>query len=186
MSEKCGKISLQCYPFLDVFYSVCCMFLLFVILCVCVRWTPFRYVLILNHSGNQKLQREGEKAKKDKKKETKREKKEKDKARESGEVGKEKHGHKKRHKDERHQEGKKERDHDKKRKLETENLEKSNLTEEHGQPVGSQNSSDSTLNSNKRHKPCLPTESCHNSSECLLVPSLRGEGCFLVGFVCFT
>lgn len=117
----------------------------------------------------KKLQREGEKAKKEKKKEKKREKKEKDKARESGEVGKEKHGHKKRHKDERHQEGKKERDHDKKRKLKTENFEKSNLTEEHGLPVGSQNSSDSTLNSNKRHKPCLPPESCHNSGSIIRI-----------------
>ncbi|XP_024032797.1 splicing regulatory glutamine/lysine-rich protein 1 [Morus notabilis] len=116
----------------------------------------------------KKLQREGEKAKKERNKEKKWEKKEKDKARENGEAGKEKQSHKKRHREE-DQESKKGRDHDKKRKLETENLERSNLTEEHGQPVGSQNSSDSTVNSNKRRNPCSPAESCHNSGSIIRI-----------------
>ncbi|XP_021815600.1 putative mediator of RNA polymerase II transcription subunit 26 [Prunus avium] len=110
-----------------------------------------------------KLQREDGKAKKEKKREKKREKKEK-KARENGELENKKHGHKKRHKDERHQEDEKGRDYGKKRKHETENLDKSSLTEEHEHPVGSQNSSDSTVNSNKRQKQNSYPDGRHNSA----------------------
>ncbi|CAN6541501.1 unnamed protein product [Malus baccata var. baccata] len=108
-----------------------------------------------------KLQREDEKAKKEKKREKKREKKEK-KAQENGEP-ENKHSHKRRHKDE------KGRDHGKKRKHETENLDKSGLTEEHEQPVGSQNSSDSTVNSNKRQKQDSPPDGRHNSASILRI-----------------
>ncbi|XP_039069682.1 UPF0329 protein ECU05_1680/ECU11_0050-like [Hibiscus syriacus] len=85
-----------------------------------------------------KLKREEEKAKKERKKEKKdkkREKKEIDKARNSGETESKKHGHKKRHKDERSQEGKKGGDCQKRRQNEVECFEKSTLTEEHGQAV---------------------------------------------------
>ncbi|ONH97142.1 hypothetical protein PRUPE_7G171900 [Prunus persica] len=110
-----------------------------------------------------KLQREDGKAEKEKKREKKREKKEK-KARENGELENKKHGHKKRHKDERHQEDEKGRDHGKKRKHEIENLDKSTLTEEHEHPVGSQNSSDSTVDSNKRPKQKSYPDGMHNSA----------------------
>ncbi|CAN6563391.1 unnamed protein product [Malus baccata var. baccata] len=115
-----------------------------------------------------KLQREDEKAKKEKKREKKREKKEK-KARENGEPENKKHSQKKRHKDERHQEDKKGTDHGKKRKHETEYLDKSGLTEEHEQPVGSQNSSDSTVDSNKRQKQESPPDGRHNSASILRI-----------------
>lgn len=121
-----------------------------------------------------KLQREDGKAKKEKKREKKREKKEK-KARENGELENKKHGHKKRHKDERHQEDEKGRDHGKKRKHEIENLDKSTLTEEHEHPVGSQNSSDSTVDSNKRPKQKSYPDGMHNSGECVYVSSLPGR-----------
>ncbi|BBH08050.1 hypothetical protein Prudu_020135 [Prunus dulcis] len=109
------------------------------------------------------MSREDGKAKKEKKREKKREKKEK-KARENGELENKKHGHKKRHKDERHQEDEKGRDHGKKRKHEIENLDKSTLTEEHEHPVGSQNSSDSTVDSNKRPKQKSYPDGMHNSA----------------------
>lgn len=121
-----------------------------------------------------KLQREDGKAEKEKKREKKREKKEK-KARENGELENKKHGHKKRHKDERHQEDEKGRDHGKKRKHEIENLDKSTLTEEHEHPVGSQNSSDSTVDSNKRPKQKSYPDGMHNSGECVYVSSLPGR-----------
>ncbi|TQD76750.1 hypothetical protein C1H46_037701 [Malus baccata] len=114
-----------------------------------------------------KLQREDEKVKKEKKREKKREKKEK-KAQENGEP-ENKHSHKRRHKDERHQKDEKGTDHGKKRKHETENLDKSGLTEEHEQPVGSQNSSDSTVNSNKRQKQDSPPDGRHNSASILRI-----------------
>ncbi|XP_059438236.1 uncharacterized protein LOC132171048 [Corylus avellana] len=114
-----------------------------------------------------KIQREEEKARKERKKEKKREKKEKEKAREkareTGKIDNKKHKHKKRHREERSQEDQKGGDPHKRRKYETENLEKSSLTEEHGHPVGSQNSSDSTLNSNKRQKQSLSSNDKHNS-----------------------
>ncbi|KAH1073811.1 hypothetical protein J1N35_026139 [Gossypium stocksii] len=98
-----------------------------------------------------KIKREEEKAKKERKKE-KKEKKERDKSRDSGEAESKKHGHKERHIDERRKEDKKLGDHQKKRENEMECFKKSTLTEEHGQSVGPQNSSDSTLNSSKRQK----------------------------------
>ncbi|XVF15951.1 hypothetical protein REPUB_Repub09cG0200100 [Reevesia pubescens] len=113
-----------------------------------------------------KIQREEEKAKKERKKEKKekkRERKDKDKARrDRGEIESKKHGHKKRHKDERSQEDQKGGDHQKRRENEVESFEKSTLTEEHGHAVGPQNSSDSTLNSNKRQKLSSPPHSGHN------------------------
>ncbi|KAE8010651.1 hypothetical protein FH972_007004 [Carpinus fangiana] len=114
-----------------------------------------------------KIQREEEKAKKERKKEKKRVKKEKEKTREkahgNGEIDNKKHRHKKRTREERSQEDQKGGDPLKRRKYETDNLEKSSLTEEHGRPVGSQNSSDSTLNSNKRQKRSLPSNGKHDS-----------------------
>jgi hypothetical protein len=137
-----------------------------------------------------KIQREEEKAKKERKKEKKRVKKEKEKTREkaheNGEIDNKKHRHKKRPREERSQEDQKGGDPLKRRKYETENLEKSSLTEEHGHPVGSQNSSDSTLNSNKRQKRSLSSNGKHNSGESHYVSSFPGEGCLLVGFVSFT
>ncbi|XVF59816.1 hypothetical protein PTKIN_Ptkin07bG0306200 [Pterospermum kingtungense] len=115
-----------------------------------------------------KIQREEEKVKKERKKEKrekkekKREKKEKDKAKGSVEGESKKHGHKKRHKNERNHEDKKGGDHQKIRVSEAESFEKSTITEEHGQAAGPQNSSDSTLNSNKRQKLSLPPDSGHN------------------------
>jgi hypothetical protein len=82
-----------------------------------------------------KLQREGEKAKKERKKEKQREKKEKEKAQENGEIDNKKYRHKKRHKKERSQEDQKGGDHQKRRENEAETLEKSSLTEQHGHLV---------------------------------------------------
>ncbi|XP_038994774.1 splicing regulatory glutamine/lysine-rich protein 1-like isoform X1 [Hibiscus syriacus] len=116
-----------------------------------------------------KIKREEEKAKKERKKEKKdkkekkREKKERDKAPDIGETKSKKHGHKKRHKDERSQEAQKGGDYQKRRENEVECYEKSTLTEEHGHAVGPQNSSDSTLNSSKRQKLSLSPDSGHNS-----------------------
>ncbi|XP_038997588.1 uncharacterized protein LOC120122524 isoform X2 [Hibiscus syriacus] len=128
-----------------------------------------------------KIKREEEKAKKERKKEKKekkekkREKKERDNALDSGETKSKKHGHKKRHKDERSQEGQKGGDYQKRRENEVECYEKSTLTEEHGHGVGPQNSSDSTLNSSKRQKLSLPPDSGHNSESIIRIrlPSQR-------------
>ncbi|GKV41425.1 hypothetical protein SLEP1_g48962 [Rubroshorea leprosula] len=108
-----------------------------------------------------KLKREEEKARKGRKKEKKCEKKAKERAREGGEIEGKKHRHRKRHRDERSQDPKG-GDHQKRSETEVENNEKSSLTEEDGQAVGSQNSSDSTLNSNKRQKQSPPSDSSHN------------------------
>ncbi|TXG59828.1 hypothetical protein EZV62_014401 [Acer yangbiense] len=121
-----------------------------------------------------KLQREGEKAKKEGKKDKKREKKQKDKkekekSRGNGEVESKQHRHKKRHRDERSQENEKGRDPQNKTKNEKEQLENSGLTEEHGHPVGSQNSSDSTLNSQKRQKLNLSPDGGHNSGSIIRI-----------------
>lgn len=95
------------------------------------------------------------------KKEKKREKKERDKGRGSGEIESKKHGgYKKRHKNERNHEDRK--GGAKIRENEAESFENSTITEEHGQASGPQNSSDSTLNSNKRQKLSLPPDSGHN------------------------
>ncbi|KAK1586448.1 hypothetical protein Q3G72_002655 [Acer saccharum] len=121
-----------------------------------------------------KLQREGEKAKKEGKKDKKREKKQKDKkekekSRGNGEVESKQHRHKKRHRDERSQENEKGRDPQNKTKNEKEQLENSGLTEEHGHPVGSQNSSDSTLNSQKRQKLNSSPDGGHNSGSIIRI-----------------
>lgn len=125
-----------------------------------------------------KLQGEAEKTKKEKKREKKREKKEK-KARENGEIKDKKHHHENGDKVERHQDDDKDREHGKKRECETENLDKSSLTEEH--PIGSQNSSDSTLNSNnsnKRQKQNMSPDGRHNTGECIYDSSLAGRSLF--------
>ncbi|KAK6237295.1 hypothetical protein QUC31_002764 [Theobroma cacao] len=110
------------------------------------------------------IETEEEEAKKERKKEKRdeeekrREKKERDKVRDSGEIESKKHGHKERHEDERSQEDQIGGDHQKRRE---------NEIEEHGHAVGSQNSSDSTLNSNKRQKLSSPPSSGHNSGSFL-------------------
>ncbi|XP_042479059.1 uncharacterized protein DDB_G0284459-like isoform X2 [Macadamia integrifolia] len=113
------------------------------------------------------------KPKKERKKE-KREKKEKrgegeKKAREKGCVEEKQQKHEKRHKNER---SKVELEGDHPRREEAEHFEKSGLTEEHGQPVSSQNlydSSDSTQNSHKRKKHCSPCRSNHNLGSILRI-----------------
>ncbi|KAB1199961.1 hypothetical protein CJ030_MR0G008879 [Morella rubra] len=106
-----------------------------------------------------KLQREEERARKERKKEKQREKKEKEKALKDGEIDHTRQRHKKRPREERRQKDRKGRDHQNEKKAEAENIEKSSLTEEHGHPVDSQNSSDSTLNSSKRWKQSSPQDS---------------------------
>ncbi|CAL2274084.1 unnamed protein product [Prunus armeniaca] len=144
-------------------YTRNCCLLLLVCFCDFLLKCSLMSSKIDGYSCYLKLQREDGKAKKEKKREKKREKKEK-KARENGELENKKHSHKKRHKDERHQEDEKGRDHGKKRKHEIENLDKSTLTEEHEHPVGSQNSSDSTVDSNKRPKQKSYPDGMHNSA----------------------
>ncbi|GAV64831.1 hypothetical protein CFOL_v3_08346 [Cephalotus follicularis] len=107
-----------------------------------------------------KLCKREEKAKKESKIVKKREKKVEE--RKNGIAESKKHSHKRRHKDERSQGDQKGGDHQKRRENKTEHFEKSSLTEEHGHPVGSQISTDSTLNSNKRHKQSSPCEGQHN------------------------
>lgn len=124
--------------------------------------------------------------KKERKKERKREKKEKKKALENGGIKDKKHSHKRRNEDERTQYDQKAGGDRKKRKHGTEHFEKSNLTEEHGKPVNSLNSTDSTLNSSKKQKQTLPPDGGQNSGECVHFYSLTGAGCSLVGFLHFT
>ncbi|XP_031250430.1 uncharacterized protein LOC116108322 [Pistacia vera] len=78
----------------------------------------------------------------------------------SGAVESKKHRHKKRHKDDKNQEDQKGGGLQK--KVENE-LEKSRLTEEHGHPIRSQNSSDSTLSNTKRQKLNSPLDGENNS-----------------------
>lgn len=116
-----------------------------------------------------KLQREGQKAKKEKKKEKKQEKREKGKTRGGGDIESKKHSHKKRRKDERSKEDQKGGELQKRTENETEQIEKSSLTEERGHPVGSQTSSDSTLNSNKRQKLSSPPNGRHNAGSIIRI-----------------
>ncbi|XP_022775439.1 vicilin-like seed storage protein At2g18540 isoform X2 [Durio zibethinus] len=149
----------------------------------CYPYPPPGYVKngIRDEALIKSIKREEEKAKKERKKEKrekkekKREKKERDKARGSGEFESKKYGHNKRHKDERSQEDKIGGDHQKRRENEVEIFEKSTLTEEHGHAVGPQNSSDSTLNSNKRQKLSSPPDSGHNPGSIIRIrlPSQR-------------
>ncbi|TYH38896.1 hypothetical protein ES332_D12G142500v1 [Gossypium tomentosum] len=119
--------------------------------------------------GYIKINREEEKDKKERKKE-KKEKKERDKSRDSGEAESKKHGHKKRHIDERSKEDKKGGDRQKKRENEVECFEKSTLTEEHGQAVGPHYSSDSTLNSSKRQKLSSTPNNGQNPGSIIQIP----------------
>ncbi|KAK6922559.1 hypothetical protein RJ641_010863, partial [Dillenia turbinata] len=108
---------------------------------------------IKSDSGNLQLQKEAEKAKKERRKERKKEKREEKKRRRDEEN--KKHGHEKGYKHERSHVDHKEGDLQKRKENETEQLEKSTLTEEHGQAFGSENlcnSTESTLNSDKRQK----------------------------------
>lgn len=114
-------------------------------------------------TGALKLQKEKEKAKAERKKERHREKKEKKreiKVKDNSDFG---HGEKRKRKHKDEKSHKREKDGtnvetkyiEKRREDEAEQLERSNLTEEHGHPVSVQNpcySSDSTENSNKRRR----------------------------------
>ncbi|KAL5819092.1 hypothetical protein ACOSQ4_022934 [Xanthoceras sorbifolium] len=111
--------------------------------------------------------KKGRKIKKREKKE--KEKKEKDKSRGNGKVESKQLHHKKRHKEKRSQENKKRRHLQNKTKNEKEQLENSGLTKEHGHTVGSQNSSDSTLNSQKRLKLSSSPDVGHNSDPKVLL-----------------
>lgn len=106
----------------------------------------------------ESIKRKVEKVKNERKKDKKREKKEKKAALENGGIKDKKHSHKRRNEDKRTQADQKAGDHRKKRKHDTEHLEKSNLTEEHGKPVNSLNSTDSTMNSSKKQKQILPPD----------------------------
>jgi hypothetical protein len=134
-----------------------------------------------------KLQKEKEKAKAERKKERHREKKEKKreiKVKDTSEFG---HGEKRKreHKDEKSRKGEKDRTDvetkyiEKRREDEAEQLERSNLTEEHGQPVSLQNpcySSDSTENSNKRRRQESPVNGIrctHGNILRIRLPSLK-------------
>ncbi|KAF8410410.1 hypothetical protein HHK36_002939 [Tetracentron sinense] len=112
---------------------------------------------IEGRTGTLILQKEREKERRKEKKGKK-----KDKARVNSEIEKKKQSHEKRHKDESKVDQK---GGDQKKRVVTEQLEKSSLTEEHGQPVSSQNlydSSDSTQNSNKRKKHSSPSDGSHS------------------------
>ncbi|KAF8012681.1 hypothetical protein BT93_I0747 [Corymbia citriodora subsp. variegata] len=117
----------------------------------------------------ESIKREVEKAKKERKKERKREKKEKKAVLENGGSKDKKNSHKRRNEDERTQDDQKAGDHRKKRKHDTEHLEKSNLTEEHGKPVNSLNSTDSTMNCSKKQKQILPPDGGHNPASIIRI-----------------
>ncbi|KAL6993411.1 hypothetical protein U1Q18_011529 [Sarracenia purpurea var. burkii] len=100
-----------------------------------------------------------EKAEEDR--EVKKRKRKEEKNQQNGEIDKKKSVHNKRHKDEKSHNNHKGKEHRKRRKNETEQFEKSSLTEEHEHPVSCQNlrySSISTLNSSKRQKQCSPID----------------------------
>ncbi|KAI3960602.1 hypothetical protein MKX01_003776 [Papaver californicum] len=116
----------------------------------------------------ESIKRESEKIKKERKKEKKRDKKlKKEKRKESGEAQKKERSHKKRHKSDG-----KAGDSLKRKERESEQLEKSCLTEDQGQPVNTQNlydSSDSTLNSNTRKRHSSPSDvSCSSGNSVLI------------------
>ncbi|KAF8406613.1 hypothetical protein HHK36_008703 [Tetracentron sinense] len=116
-----------------------------------------------------KLQRGREKAKKERK-EKRREKEENH--CEDGETEKKKQSHENGHKEECRKVDQKERDHQKRRRDETEHLEKSGLTEERGQPVSPwslYDSSDSTQNSNKRKRHSSPSNGSHNQGSIIRI-----------------
>ncbi|KAI3428925.1 uncharacterized protein J3R85_008945 [Psidium guajava] len=117
----------------------------------------------------ESIKREVEKAKKERRKEKKLEKKEKKKALENGGSKDKKQSHKRRNEGERTQDDQKARDHRKKRKHNTEHFERSNLTEEHGKPVDSLNSLDSTMNSSKKQKQILPPDGGHNPASIIRI-----------------
>lgn len=127
-------------------------------------------------SGALKLQREREKAKKDKKerKKEKREKARREKKEKSGEYDKskeKKHSSEERGKDNSSQISQELVDHKKRKHEEIEQVERSSVTEEHGQPVATQSlydSSDSTQSSAKRKKHDMGAEADHNHSELFL------------------
>ncbi|XP_048128599.1 uncharacterized protein LOC115736453 [Rhodamnia argentea] len=126
----------------------------------------------------ESIKREVEKAKKERRKERKLEKNEKKKALENGKKALEnvgikdkKKSHKRRNEGKRTQGDQKagDRDHRKKRKHDTEHFERSNLTEEHGKPVNSLNSTDSTMNSSKKQKQILPPDCGHNPASIIRI-----------------
>ncbi|KAI4325418.1 hypothetical protein MLD38_030821 [Melastoma candidum] len=116
----------------------------------------------------ESIKKEAEKAKKERKKEKRREKKER-KAKENGDVDNKKHRHKRRHKDDGDLAREKDRECQKKRKLDSEHAERSNLTEEHGKAINSQNSSDSTSSNDQRQKPDFVPEAGQNSASIIRI-----------------
>ncbi|KAI4331379.1 hypothetical protein MLD38_029570 [Melastoma candidum] len=116
----------------------------------------------------ESIKREAEKAKKERKKEKRREKKER-KAKENGDADNKTHRHKRRHKGDGNLANEKDGDCHKKRKLDSERVERSSLTEEHGKPINSQNSSDSISNSDQRQKPDFVPEAGQNSASVIRI-----------------
>ncbi|KAI3913970.1 hypothetical protein MKW98_010782 [Papaver atlanticum] len=116
----------------------------------------------------ESIKRDSEKIKKERKKEKKRDKKlKKEKSKESGDTQKKERSHEKRHKSDG-----KAGDSLKRKELESEQLEKSCLTEDQGQPANTQNlydSSDSTLNSNKRKRHSSPSDVSRSSGNSVLI-----------------
>ncbi|KAJ4966369.1 hypothetical protein NE237_018218 [Protea cynaroides] len=137
------------------------------------------------------IKKESENVKKERKKERKREKEDKKrekkererlKTREKVGVEEKKQKHEKRHKNEKSKVEHEGGDHP--RSKEAEQFEKSSLTEEHGQPIGSQNlndSSDSTQNSHKRKKPSSPSDSSHNHGSILRIRLIQKDQEIILG-----
>lgn len=137
-------------------------------------------------SGALKLQREKDKAKKEKKekKEKKKEKKEKSKSKDHGKSEDKKHGSEERGKDRRSQINQERVDHKKRKHEEIEQVERSSVTEEHGQPAATPSlydSSDSTQSSAKRKKHDLDAaEAGHNQGELYRMMLAVWTCCFLL------
>ncbi|RZC44943.1 hypothetical protein C5167_037891 [Papaver somniferum] len=116
----------------------------------------------------ESIKRDSEKIKKERKKEKKRDKKlKKEQSKESGDTQKKERSHGTRHKSDG-----KAGDGLKRKELESEQLEKSCLTEDQGQPANTQNlydSSDSTLNSNKRKRHSSPSDVSRSSGNSVLI-----------------
>lgn len=95
-----------------------------------------------------------------------------------------KHNRKRKHRDGRKQENDTRGDHQKKQRADVKHTEKSCLTEEGGQPVSSQNSSDSTFTSEgPQTAPILALERKQGFGECIYVsPLLWREVLLLLGF----
>ncbi|KAK4741343.1 hypothetical protein SAY87_024931 [Trapa incisa] len=95
----------------------------------------------------ESIKRETANAQKDGKENKKRRKRRKEKAQEEGKSSDKKHSHKRKHRGGNLEENYAGRDHHKKQRTDSKPTERSSLTEEHGLPVTSQNSTESTLSS---------------------------------------